>query len=126
MKIKKLNEDVLTDSILEEFIENIIEYFKVDESGVLGPYHSSIRSDNKNRFILDFQFVVLENDDLKILLEIYHYCRAFDNTSDYQIYAEHIGDDLVVVGFQIDMSIKKFDSINDDLNRKFVINKYNV
>lgn len=126
MKIKKLNEDVLTNSILEEFIENIIEYFNVDENGILGPYHSSISTKNNKRFIIDFQFLVLEKDDLKKLLEVYNYCKTFDNTSDYYIYPEHVGDDLNAVGFQIEMSTKKFDSINDDLNRKFVINKYNV
>jgi hypothetical protein len=126
MKIQKFNESNLTNFILEEFVEDIMEYFYPNETGSMGIYFSKIRKDNKKIFFLEFQFLTIDINDLKNILKVYDYCKSFDSSSIYYIYAEHVDDELDAACFVINIDVDKYDVINNDIKIKLKSNKYNL
>ena len=126
MKIQKFNESNLTNDILNDFMEYIMNYFYPDESGSMGPYHAWLDKKNKNNFNVEFQFLVIDMIDLDNVLKIYNYLKSFDNKSSYMIYAENVDDEINASCFRIILSVDKFDDIYNDLKIKNNAGKYNL
>lgn len=128
MKISKFNEALakrtapVDNKELENFIELIIDKFFGDDLGNMGSYECMFEQKNIRSH---FYFMVIDEDEIKILQKITEYFKTFDPT--VRMYIRRYDDEPNMVDGVIDIKLSTaYSEIYKELEMEKDAKKYNV
>lgn len=123
MKIEKFNENKQDDE-LDDFIEMIInKFYPDDDLNNMGSYDCTFQTRINKKVTLNFHFMALDEDEIKIMQDIVNYIRKYD--SDVMMYiraSEFKGMTDCIIDIQLVNYPNVYRAIEADLNAK----KYNL
>lgn len=127
MKILKYNENAQTQQKeLDDFIELFVKRFELDDNlGNMGSYDCVF--ENK-KIILQFKFVIVDEDELKTIGEICKYIKKFDNYTMFftPVVYKDAGETFKMIICKIRISLLGYKNIYDDLEIWKDSKKYNL
>lgn len=125
MKIKKINENLITKDQIDDLMSDIIEYFDPNIFENLGSNHADLDKNEKFIYFV-FEFLLILESDLLNVLKIFNYIKSLSNKAYYDITAQKIDKNLNVVYFLISLDKNDYSKIRKDVDIKLKGKKYNI